>query len=125
MRIGELAARAGLRASVIRHYEAIGLLRRVPRVAGRRVYAEQDAARLRTILAATEAGLSLAAIKRLTPAFEAGHRQRARWEPLAKATMRELDARIRDLEAMRSRLHVALACGCGGDPEVCVLGRTR
>ncbi|MDB4941364.1 MAG: regulatory protein MerR [Labilithrix sp.] len=121
MRIGELAERAGVRPSAIRYYEEVGLLRRAPRVSGRRVYAEEDARRLRTVLAATRAGFSLAEIRRLVPALESGHRGAARWQALARAKVADLGAAIQELEAMRSRLHMALTCACGGDPELCVL----
>lgn len=121
MRIGELAQGLGIRTSAIRYYESVGLLRKPPRTSGQRLYAAADGVRLRMILSATDAGFTLAEIKRLVPLLEAGHAGRARWSALASSKLEELGARIRRLETMQSRLRIALACSCEGDLERCVL----
>jgi MerR family redox-sensitive transcriptional activator SoxR len=121
MRIGELARGLGIRTSAIRYYESVGLLRKPPRTSGQRLYADADGVRLRMILSATDAGFTLAEIKRLLPLLEAGHAGRARWSTLAATKLEELSARIRSLEVMQSRLRIALACSCDGDLERCVL----
>lgn len=121
MRIGELASGLGVRTSTIRYYESVGLLRKPARSAGQRVYAEADGLRLRMILSATDAGFTLAEIKRLLPLLEAGHAGRARWSALATRKLEALGTTIRSLEAMQSRLRLALACSCAGDLERCVL----
>ena len=121
MRIGELAQGLGIRTSAIRYYESVGLLRKPPRTSGQRLYAAADGVRLRMILSATDAGFTLAEIKRLVPLLEAGHAGRARWSALASSKLEGLGARIRSLETMQSRLRIALACSCEGDLERCVL----
>lgn len=121
MQIGEVAKRLGIRTSAIRYYESLGLLRRAPRTSGRRVYGEPDVARLRMVLAASNSGFTLAEIKRLVPVLETGHPGRARFQALAQQKLTELTAKVKSLETMRSRLRLALTCGCDGDPERCVL----
>lgn len=64
MRIGELAAAAGVTKKAIRHYEKEGLLDPAPRTAsGYRQYGPKDAERLEFITKAKHQGLSLDEIK--------------------------------------------------------------
>ncbi|MFF8602339.1 MerR family transcriptional regulator [Streptomyces sp. NPDC015232] len=63
--IGALAARFGLAAHVLRHWEDVGLLAPARDAAGRRVYGADDVVRTAVILRAKQAGLSLAAIRAL------------------------------------------------------------
>ena len=65
MRIGEVADRAGVRVSLIRYYEEIGLLPESPRVSGQRRYDQSVLRRLAVIDVAQRAGLSLDEIKEL------------------------------------------------------------
>ncbi|MEV0898446.1 MerR family transcriptional regulator [Actinoplanes sp. NPDC049802] len=57
--IGDLAARFGLPAHVLRHWEQMGLLAPERAGNGRRLYGDADAARIVLIQLAKEAGLSL------------------------------------------------------------------
>src|SRR5919199_933661 len=65
MRIGEVAERAGVRVSLIRYYEEIGLLPEPARVSGQRRYDETVLRRLAVIDVAQRAGLTLDEIKDL------------------------------------------------------------
>ena len=65
MRIGEVADRVGVRVSLIRYYEEIGLLPESPRVSGQRRYDQSVLRRLAVIDVAQRAGLSLDEIKEL------------------------------------------------------------
>src|SRR5918997_4063167 len=65
MRIGEVAARAGVRVSLIRYYEEIGLLPEPERVSGQRRYDDTVLRRLTVIDVAQRAGLSLEEIREL------------------------------------------------------------
>lgn len=66
--IGDLARRAGRRASSIRYYEEIGLLPEPPRRGGQRRYGQDTVRRLAVIQAAQRAGLTLSQIKSLLDA---------------------------------------------------------
>lgn len=71
--IGELAARCGVAAHVLRHWEHMGLLTPARRVASRRVYTEADLARVAEIQICKDAGLTLDEIRDLftAPGLEA------------------------------------------------------
>ena len=59
MRIGEVAAQAGVRVSLLRYYEEVGLLAPAERVNGQRRYDPSALRRLAVIDVAQRAGLSL------------------------------------------------------------------
>ena len=59
MRIGDVAQRAGVRTSLIRYYEDIGLLPEAERVSGQRRYDQTVLRRLAVIDVAQRAGMSL------------------------------------------------------------------
>src|SRR3954452_9755167 len=65
MRIGEVARRAGVRVSLLRYYEDIGLLPTAERVSGQRRYDESILRRLAVIDVARRAGLSLIEVREL------------------------------------------------------------
>ncbi len=54
--IGEVACRAGVRASALRYYESVGLLEAPRRAAGRRAYSPDVLDMLRVIRLAQDAG---------------------------------------------------------------------
>ena len=63
MKIGELAARAGLSTSAIRYYEKIGLLAAPMRVGRQRRYSDESLHRALLIRFARDMGFSLSEIK--------------------------------------------------------------
>ena len=69
LRIDQIAARSGIRASAIHYYEAQGLLPRAARQAGQRIYDSEVLQRLALIELAKEAGFTIADIKYLLYGF--------------------------------------------------------
>ena len=65
MRIGEVADRAGVRKSLLRYYEDIGLIEPRERIGGQRRYDESVLRRLAVIDVAQRAGLSLDEVREL------------------------------------------------------------
>jgi MerR family redox-sensitive transcriptional activator SoxR len=110
--IGELAQRAGLRASAIRYYESIGLLPPAARQGGRRVYDGQALERLRRIALAQQVGFSLDEVKLLEQGLEREEPAPQRWRRLAAVKLRDVDAQLARLREMRTLLHEALSCQC-------------
>jgi MerR family redox-sensitive transcriptional activator SoxR len=110
MRIGEVAQRAGVRASLIRYYEEIGLLPEPERVSGQRRYDESVLRRLAVIDVAQRAGLSLEEIRELVDHGNDPVNERLR--ELAARRIPEIEALIEREQRVRTWLQTATACGC-------------
>jgi MerR family redox-sensitive transcriptional activator SoxR len=110
MRIGEVARRAGVRVSLIRYYEEIGLLPEPERLSGQRRYDETVLRRLAVIDVAQRAGLSLDEIREL---LEHGNDpMNDRLRELAARRLPELDALIERARRVRVWLDAATRCDC-------------
>ncbi len=112
LRIGEVAARAGIAPSAIRYYEACGLLPRAERRSGRRVYDESAVERLALIRLAKAAGFTVAEVKRLLGGFARRTPPGERWRELAERKRLELDERIAEAERMKRLLQRVSRCDC-------------
>ncbi len=111
--IGEVAQKAGLRASTIRYYERIGLLPSPERVSGRRRYQPGVFQKLGVIQMARQAGFRVAEIQALLHDFPENTPPSRRWQSLAGKKLVEIDALIEHANAMKSLLEQALQCRCG------------
>jgi MerR family transcriptional regulator, redox-sensitive transcriptional activator SoxR len=110
MRIGEVAGRAGVRVSLIRYYEDIGLLPEADRVSGPRRYDETVLRRLAVIDVAQRAGLSLDEIRELVDHGSDPMSEHLR--ELAERRLPEIDALIERAQRVRTWLEAATGCGC-------------
>jgi MerR family redox-sensitive transcriptional activator SoxR len=119
MKIGELAARANLKASAIRYYEKMGILGAPHRVSGQRRYPADALDRVRLIRFATEMDFTLAEIR----IFLAGLRDSApvgpRWKNLAHSKIMQVDETIKRSRQLKSLLQHLLRCHCPS-LQVCV-----
>ena len=119
MKIGQLAARAGVNASAIRYYEKIGLLAAPHRVGGQRRYPSDALDRVLLIRFAGEMGFSLGEIK----LFVHGLRENApvgpRWRKLANRKIREVEENIKRSLLLKTLLESLLHCRCAS-LQVCV-----
>lgn len=110
--IGQVAARAGVRTSAIRYYEAVGILPAPERVGGQRRYSDIVLDQLRVIRFAQNAGLSLDEIRVLFHGFGADVPPAVRWQELATSKLAELDLQVEQISRMRRALESTLSCGC-------------
>jgi MerR family transcriptional regulator, redox-sensitive transcriptional activator SoxR len=111
--IGEVAQRAGIRASAIRYYESVGVLPAPRRINGRRRYDSSVLDRLAVIHMAQRAGFTVAEIQTLFNSFTTETPASARWEALAQLKLAEVDALIRRAQAMKRMLEEELLrCSC-------------
>lgn len=109
--IGEVARRAGVRASALRYYEKMGLLPRAPRVAGQRRYQLHILERLTVIRLAQYVGLRITEIKWLLNEVP-GRPPPERWRKLARDRLIQVDALITEAKAIRELLQMTLDHKC-------------
>lgn len=121
--IGEAAALAGVSAKMIRHYESIHLLPEAGRTfAGYRIYNDNDLHRIRFIKRARTLGFSMKQILDLLSLWDDTGRNSADVKKLARAHADALDARIREMEAMKRTLeHLAKRCHGDSRPDCPIL----
>lgn len=113
--IGRAAEASGVSAKMIRHYEGIGLLPKAGRtLSGYRLYRESDVHVLRFVRRARDLGFSVGEIRELLGLWRNRRRASADVKRLVEKHVKDLDARIAELEAMRATL-VDLSKHCHGD----------
>ncbi len=111
--IGEVAARAGLAASALRHYERVGLIEAVRSGGGQRRYQRGVLRRLAFVRAAQNVGLSLEEIRTALATLPASRTPtKADWARLSRAWQARLDEQIDGLVALREGLTSCIGCGC-------------
>ena len=123
MTIGEVAGRAGVRASALRYYERIGLLPEPRRVSGQRRYTEDVLIRLAGIQVAKRAGFTIDEIKQLFHGFRDDAAPSERWAELAQEKLVEIDDLIRRAQTMRRLIEEGIRCGCTSLEECSVIDR--
>ena len=115
--IGKLAKEAGVGIDTVRFYERQGLLPRAQRTnSGYRLYALEDAARLRFIRRAKALGFSLDEVAELLQ-LNAGGGSRASVRKLAQRRLDDLDQKLREITAIRDAL-AQLVQQCSGKGAV-------
>jgi len=121
MRIGELAAEAGVNLQTIRFYERRGLLRKPPRLmSGYRTYSVEAVRTIRFIKRCQGLGFTLTEIAELLQVRERRPANAARVRAMAEAKVQDINERIRGLQNMCDELSRLLAvCTCGQGPSVC------
>lgn len=121
MRIGEVAERAGLRASAVRYYESIGLLPAARRESGQRRYERDVLLRLAGIRLAQQAGFTVKEIKQLYYGFPRAAKPSERWATLAVEKLPEIEELIQRAKAMKALLQEGIRCGCTSLEECTVI----
>jgi MerR family copper efflux transcriptional regulator len=115
--IGEVAARSGVSARMVRHYEALGLLPAVARSdTGYRKYGEREVHVLRFIRRARDLGFGMKEIADLLALWLAPDRASADVKRIALAHVADLERRIAEMTAMKRALAQLAAC-CHGDQQ--------
>lgn len=113
--IGEAASASGVSAKMIRHYESIGMIPPADRTfANYRIYSQSEVHTLQFIRRARKLGFSMQQIKALLGLWQDRRRASAEVKRLALEHVRDLEAKIREMQAMQKTLE-ALAHHCHGD----------
>ena len=115
LNIGAAAKASGVSAKMIRHYEDIGLIPKAQRtLSGYRTYSDREVHTLRFIRQSRVLGFSIKQIETLLGLWQNRRRASATVKRLALEHVQELDAKIREMQAMKATLE-RLAEHCHGD----------
>ena len=113
--IGRAAKASGVSVKMIRHYEAIGLLKKVARTyANYRVYSANDVHTLRFIKRARSLGFAIEDIRELLSLWQNKSRPSAAVKRVAAAHLQGLKQRIAEMQSMVGTLE-HLSEHCHGD----------
>lgn len=111
--IGQIADRTGLAPSAIRYYEDERLVTPDRNESGHRRYARSDIRRLSFVMISQGLGFTIAEIREaLADLPEHRTPSKADWSRISRRFGKVLDARIEQMQALRSRLDGCIGCGC-------------
>jgi len=120
MKIGELAARAGSNPETIRYYERIGMLPAPARTSGNyRDYGPAHADRLSFIRHARALGYELPDIRALLDFADQPEQDCGAVDRITTGHLRAVEAKIAQLEALRTELQRMLSQCRGGQVADC------
>ncbi|HZV91979.1 MAG TPA: Cu(I)-responsive transcriptional regulator [Caldimonas sp.] len=118
--IGEAAARSGVSAKMVRHYESLGLLPKVARTeSGYRQYGEKEIHTLRFVRRARVLGFGMAEIADLLKLWQNRRRASADVKRIALAHVADLERRMDEMAAMKRTLERLADCCRGDDRPDC------
>jgi len=111
--IADVARRSGVAASALRFYEQRGLIASQRTGAGHRRYPRAVLRRIAFIVFAQRMGLSLEEITAIVARLPSNRvPERADWAKLSASWRVRVDARIAELERLKSGLTECIGCGC-------------
>jgi Cu(I)-responsive transcriptional regulator len=114
MYISDVANRSGLPAKTIRYYEDIGLIKPLRDGNGYRAFRDSDMHKLAFLGRARALGFTIDNCRALLALWEDKSRASADVRAIAKDHLKQIEAKITDLEAMRDTLSDLVRC-CAGD----------
>jgi MerR family redox-sensitive transcriptional activator SoxR len=111
--IGEIARRSGVATSALRFYEEYGLIRCERTRSRQRRYTRAVLRRIAFVVFAQRIGLTLAEIRAELAKLPADHTPNGRdWSRLSRSWTTRIDARIAELQRLRTGLTACIGCGC-------------
>lgn len=122
MNIGDVSERSGVPAKTIRYYEDIGFIkpRRLPN--GYRDFETKELHKLAFIGRARSLGFTIEDCRTLLELYNDSARASADVKRVAQQNLNEIDAKIADLQAMRSTLsHLIEECAGDHRPDCPIL----
>lgn len=123
MNIGEAARQSGLPAKTIRYYEETGLIAPAARAEnGYRDYSDTDVHKMRFVRHARGLGFSVEVCSQLLSLYEDEGRKSADVKAIAEEHLTEVDAKIKELQELRSTLsHLVEHCHGDNKPDCPIL----
>ncbi len=114
MNIGDVAEASGLPAKTIRYYEEIGFVRPARSRNGYRDFGENDVHKLTFLARARSLGFTIHDCRALLSLYEDRSRASSDVKAVTEHHLRRIDAKIAELEGLRSTL-ARLVARCHGD----------
>lgn len=121
LKIGAVAAEAGVNVQTLRYYERRGLLAEPERTrSGYREYAPDTVRLIRFIKRAQDLGFTLNEIEELLLLRDRRPRGRVKIRSVAEAKLKDIDEKIRQLQSMRRALSTLVdSCACSEGALAC------
>ncbi len=119
MNIGEASERSGLPAKTIRYYEDISLVAPDRADNGYRDYSASDVHRLRFLHRARNLGFSIDECRLLLSLYSDRNRASSDVKAMAEQKLSEIDAKIAELQSLKSALQPLVDCCHGDDRPDC------
>ena len=119
MNIGTVSKRSGVPAKTIRYYEEIGLITPLRAENGYRSFRESDLHKLAFLGRARTLGFPIEDCRKLLALYEDDQRESAHVKAVAQEHLDAIDAKIQQLQDMRSTLAHLVSCCAGNDLPDC------
>ena len=119
MNIGEVSERSGLPPKTIRYYEDINLVRPLRSDNGYRSFRESDIHKLAFLGRARALGFSIEDCRALLQLYENDTRASADVKQIAQENLARIDAKVKELQAMRNTLSDLIGACAGDDRPAC------
>jgi Cu(I)-responsive transcriptional regulator len=122
LNIGDVSKRTGLRAKTIRYYEEIGLVTPLRDTNDYRVFRETDLHKLTFLSRARALGFTIDDCRNLLALYEDETRASADVKEITSKHLKEIEAKINDLQAMHATLsHLSKECAGDHRPDCPIL----
>ncbi len=122
LNIGDVSKRTGLRAKTIRYYEDIGLVTPLRDTNDYRVFRETDLHKLTFLSRARALGFTIDDCRNLLALYEDETRASADVKEITSKHLKEIEAKINDLQAMHATLsHLSKECAGDHRPDCPIL----
>ncbi len=122
LNIGDVAKQTGLRAKTIRYYEDIGLVKPLRDSNDYRVFRESDLHKLTFLSRARALGFTIDDCRALLALYEDESRASSDVKAIARKHLGEIEAKVKDLQAMHATLtHLVHECAGDNRPDCPIL----
>lgn len=119
MNIGEVAKMAELPIKTIRYYEEIGFIKPKRSANGYRSFRVSDVHKLAFLGRARSLGFSIEDCRALLQLYENDTRASADVKQIAQENLARIDAKVKELQAMRNTLSDLIGACAGDDRPAC------
>jgi Cu(I)-responsive transcriptional regulator len=119
LNIGEVAKMAELPIKTIRYYEEIGLIKPKRSANGYRSFRVSDVHKLAFLGRARSLGFSIEDCRALLQLYENDTRASADVKQIAQENLARIDAKVKELQAMRNTLSDLIGACAGDDRPAC------